>query len=247
MIDRDSDHVFGLVEAPENEKTIEILESAGGSVMRIPAVKMRRIENRAGLKEVAQNLAAFDLVFFADSSSANFFFEILRECVIDPFELDQLIVCAAGEAVAERLRLEQVHSDLILASRNGDISCETIRTYIADNDELRKMKILFLTGTRLASDVAKALRSEVGKVVELDICCAETLPEGDRTKSIALLKGGAVDELVLCSAEDVESLLHLVFPDLPSAILKEIIISATDPIAFQTLREYGFFPKLKKI
>jgi uroporphyrinogen-III synthase len=86
------------------------------------------------------------------------------------------------------------------------------------------------------------LRAENAPVEELPVYKAEISDEPAITRLKTLLKGGALDEFVFSSAEDLLSLRLLVSnADLP-ALLSETRVSAVSEMVFQTLQENDFRP-----
>ncbi len=240
-----ADRVFGLIDSRANKKRIVVLENQGAKVFGFPLPNIRSAGETA-IKEAIKNLKVFDWVFFSDIYTVEIFFEILDSSDIDPFELDELTVCAFGEAVADRLRFVQVHSDVIPAKLDDATIIETLKNYSVEANELSRIKALFLTRNDLGTGFVEVLRSEVEEIMELEIYRAELGESKERAKLIALLKGGAMDEFVFCSAEDVQNLLLFVYPDKLKNILLETEVFATDSITFQSLREHSLDPRLRR-
>ncbi len=240
-----SEKVFGLIDSRSNQKRVVVLENQGAKVFKFP-LPIIRSAGETTIKESLKKLKVFDWVVFSDIYTVEIFFEILGSCDIDPFELDELTVCAFGEAVADRLRFVQVHSDVIPAKLDDAAIIETLKSYTVGADKLSQIKVLFLSSNDLSTGFVKVLRSEVAEIIELKIYRAELGESKDRAKLIALLKGGAIDEFIFCSAEDVQNLLLIVYPEKLNTLLFETEVFATDSITFQSLSEHSLDPRLRR-
>ena len=239
-----SGKVYGLIDTVLNKKYIANLENQGAKVFRFPKCGIERQINEEAIKKSVQNLSDYDWILFADIYAADLFLEIMTECGVDPFELDEMVICAFGDAVADRLRFVQVHSDVIPPERSEQIIFETIKNYVADLDELKNLRVLFLKRTDSYGEIASRLKNEVGELIEISIYQTKGISGIELVKLKTLLKGGVIDEFIFCSAEDVESALHIISPDTFSKVFKGIEVLGTDASTFQALREHDLKPRL---
>lgn len=240
MSDVELKKTYGLVETPLNKNLISRLKQRGENVLIFPAVKAERSElpekQTAFLKKTAQ----FDWTILADVLAADFFIEILSELDVDFFELDNARICAVGEAVADRLRFVQIHADVIPSKINDEAVFSAISDYAGT--ELKDLRFLLVGGNYTGSGVAEKLKSEGAPVEELIIYQAELMDDSAHAKLKSLLKGGAVDEFIFSSPEDLLSLKILFSGESPAEILSEIRVSAASEVVFQTLQEAGLRP-----
>lgn len=240
MPDSELKKTYGLVESPLNKKLIARFEQRGADVLIFPAVKAERLELPEAQKNILKNPARFDWIILTDVLAADFFIEILRELDIDFFELDNSTICAAGEAVADRLRFVQVHSDVIPSK----ISDEAIFSAISDfaGKQLKDLRFLIVCGNYYGSALKEKLNGENALVEELKIYKAGLGDESANAKLKTLLKGGAVDEFIFSSPEDLLSLKILFSGEKTTEILMETRVSAVSEVVFQTLQEAGLRP-----
>ncbi len=235
---------IGMIDTPLNKKKIAQFEDEGVKVLKFPQAIIERVADCEPLLEIARDLSRFDWIIFTDIHTADIFLEIIQENDLDLFELDDLVVCALGEAVVDRLRFMQVHSDVIPASKDDETVLSTIENYVSVSDEFHGAKVLFLKRQDLDLSVGAKLLCIVGELVKLDVYKTDALSTVERARITTLLQSGAIDEFVFCSPDDVESLSQIVYPKSLREILGGISISATDPITFQTLREQSLKPQL---
>src|SRR5215203_2909785 len=111
---------YGLFENALNKKLISVLKQQGEDVLVFPSIKAERLDLTAESVTHLKNLTGFDWIILTDTFAADYFIEVLGELEIDFYELDNVTICALGEAVADRLRFVQVHADVIPSKTNAE-------------------------------------------------------------------------------------------------------------------------------
>ncbi len=172
-------------------------------------------------------LSEFDWVVFPDLHSVDFFLANITE----RFELDELRVCAFGEAVANRLRFSQLHADVIPARLDDDAVFSAISAY----DPPQGANFLIPKEKCASSGLTAVLRESGANAAELPVYEIRESPDFTRLKT--LLLGGAVDEFIFTSPQDVFSLSH--YSNLRSINTR---LSGINETTFQTLAEFGSKP-----
>lgn len=234
----DTAKTYGIFGIGSNRKLIEQLESDGNRVVQFPEVHKKSVELKDQDASVFSGLKEFDWVCFEDVFAVEFFIERLHEFGIEPFELDEVRIAVYGDAVSDRLRFNQLHADVI-SDRNEDARVfELIKQYLFDEGEIDGLKMLFVTRENSKSNFAGLFDEAGADVTKLPIYESEVKESTAKIK--ALFAGGAIDEVFLSSPDEVYDLLTI-FQVNPLATTE---ISTSDQIAFQTLREFGFSPKL---
>jgi uroporphyrinogen-III synthase len=149
------------------------------------------------------------------------------------FELDELRVCACGESISDKLRFQQLHADVIPQKS----FVENVLQAIIDYENPNGLKFLI---AKKGTKIAELLRENGANVEEIETYKEKEIPNFAKLKS--LLKGGAIDEFIFTSPEDVFSLQKY-------ANIKELNIQtiSTNEITFQTLLECGIVSKIQKI
>src|ERR1051326_4167518 len=87
------------------------LERMGARVVSCPTIEIVDPESYALLDQAIENLYGYDWLIFTSVNGVDFFMRRLSALGRDVSELDELRVCAIGEATAVRLREAQVHVD----------------------------------------------------------------------------------------------------------------------------------------
>jgi uroporphyrinogen-III synthase len=222
-----SDHTYGLFRNDINKRLIAKLEEKKADVRLFPAVEPRRLN-----MEQSADPAKFDWIIFCDPHSVEFFLAGVRE----KFELDNLRVCALGEAVADRLRFSQLHADVIPAK----IDPGTVFSAIEGYESPANLRFLIPKESKYKTGLSVLLRNAGAEVEELPVYEIAEISELPRFRS--LLMGGAIDEFIFGSPQDVYDLSFYVNPE-----ALDYKTSAADEATFQTLREFNFRPVPVKI
>jgi uroporphyrinogen-III synthase len=229
----------GVFKNALNKKLIELFKSQGKTVFGFsPPVVKKKALKEAELNAF-KNISSFDWIIFFDIRTVEIFLEILEEMEIDFFELDDVRICSNGEAVADSLRFRQIHSDVIPPKNSSAAVFTAITDYIFDEYELEDLSFLILKAAGDDSKLAGSLKKESAKAVEIEIYEIENRNDPEHTKLKALAVGGAIDELVFNSPEDVFNLAKLIGNENFPQILANIKIQAFNEITGQTLSEFG--------
>jgi uroporphyrinogen-III synthase len=214
-----SDTIHGLFQTPANKAFIAKLEARGLAVLALPQVEVSALEFT-----LAEPLDSFDWMVFRDIYSADFFLTGIGEV----YALDELRVCTYGEAVADRLRFSQVHADIIPAR----IAAEEILSQIAAYDTIAGKRFLIPREKHAAAELASLLKNKNGEVVELPVYEAHKPSELAKWRS--LLLGGAIDNFIFTSPQDVYDLCLFAEPGEINAALQ-----ALDEQTLRALQEFG--------
>lgn len=240
MSDNELKKTYAVIANPLNGRLISELKNKGENVLVFPAVKTEKINLTADVIESIKNIDQFDWLVITDVYAADYFIETLRELAVDFFELDNLNLCALGEAVSDRLRYVQVHSDVIPSNLSAESIFSAISSYAGGN--LENLRFLIIGDSAASSSFPEILKNNQASVLNLPVYRKLDFAETVDVKIITLLKGGAVDEFIFSSAEDIIGLKNLFPNDDLFEMLKEIQIAAATESAFQVLRENGFRP-----
>ncbi len=240
MSDLEIKKTYGLFDNRFNKKLISELQRGGEDSLIFPLLRAVKQELSADDAGCLMNLGEFDWLILTDVLAADFFIESLQALEIDFYELDDLTVCAVGEAVADRLRFVQAHADVIPSKADDEAIFSAIKAYAGA--DLEDLKFLVAGETNAVFPYVEKLAGEKASVRQLAVYRAGFPDETETIKLKALLTGGAVDEFVFSSPEDLLGLKFLLSGANLTAVLSETRISATSEIVYQTLQENGFRP-----
>ena len=232
---------YALLAGPANRKRVLALEQSGAKIFQFAPLEIRPLNVAANSAIIKKNLNRFDWIIFPDVYTVDYFLEILNENEIDLFELDALQVVALGESVADRLRFVQLHADIIPHTVKIEIVLTALIDYLG-KENLAGLNFLFPRETLFNSELKDKLREAGADVTEILIYQAEISEKNISANLKALLKGGAVDEFIVTSAEDVIALKHHLSTENLAEALSEVKISGVDEVSMQTLRENDLRP-----
>lgn len=234
----ESTKTVGIFKNPANKKLIELFRSQNRNVLVFPVIAPKKTDlSKKDLKRL-ENIMIFDWIIFFDIWTVEILLELLEKNEFDLYELDKLRICSNGEAVADSLRFRQIHSDVIPPKNSSKDVFKSISEYAFLEKGVSKTKFLLLKAKERESDLRELLMENSADVVEIGIYEFNNLYKPELSKLKALIYGGAVDEFVFNSPEDVFSFINLVGKDNFRQILSEIKIRAFNEITKQTLLEF---------
>lgn len=228
----------GIFKNPSNKKLIELLKSQGKNVFEFRVLQPKKTDLKNDDLKRLEDIAAFDWIIFSDIWTVEIFLEILEEYGIELFDLDNLRICSNGEAVADRLRFRQIHSDVIPPKNSAKVVFTAVSEYIFEERELSDLSFLIIKANGDDSELADLLAETSSEIIELEVYEIENRNDSEFSKLKALIVGGAVDEIMFNSPEDVFSLYKIIGKNDFVRILTEIEIHAVNEISYQTLREF---------
>lgn len=235
---------------PLNEKLIGRLRGeANVNLIEFPFFSPAPVASDDQTESAIANLSQFDWLVFPDVYAVEFFLERLAAGGIDFFALDDLRVCAAGEAVADRLRFVQLHADVIPTRVDAPGILSAVGDYLSsDEREFENLRILLPKEAASVSPLSRALGEKGSQVTELSAYSLQTVGGAGKglSRLEALLAGGAIDEFVFASPAEVSN-LEIIFRRELKDLLTDARVLASDEITFQSLVERGlrplYFPK----
>jgi uroporphyrinogen III methyltransferase / synthase len=225
---------IGIVKTAKNRKLIENLEKQGNEIVLFP-------EPETDFLKIETNLLSkiydFDWLIFTDLNAVDFFLGLLEENDFSFFELDRLRICALGEAVSDRLRFRQIHSDVIPADIRAQTVVSALANYIFDESEFSRLKFLIIKEANQLSELSGLLSEKNGFVSEMPVYRSVFPDQSQIPKLKAIVLGGGIDEFVFTAPEDVFSVARLFGSGNLAEIFAEIKIAASDEITLQTFNE----------
>ncbi len=217
-----SERAYGLFRNDINKRLIAKLEEQKAKILLFPAPLPAPVNAGQSV-----DLSEFDWIIFPDLYSVDFFLARVRE----RFELDDLRVCALGEAVADKLRFSQLHADVIPAK----VDAGRVFSALAGYEAPENSRFLIPKGSGYKGGFSALLENAGAIVKELPVYETGEIAELSRFKT--LLMGGAIDEFIFSSPQEVFDIRFFIDPE-----NLDCKISAADEIAFQTLQEFDLLP-----
>ncbi|MDQ3321799.1 MAG: uroporphyrinogen-III synthase [Acidobacteriota bacterium] len=237
-----SEKTYALIASPTGKRLVTAIENAGAKVILFPQIKTAPSESNEELIEYLSEVLDFDWLIFFDVLAVDYCLEKLEETTADLFDLDELRICALGEAVADRLRFVQLHADVVPLS----IQTETVFTALTDyigNDRLSGKRFLIIKRKSPEVEIKGKLIERGATAVELEIYETVIKEQNENARLKTLLRGGAIDEFVFSSPEDLIALQDFLAAESIAEMLTDAAISADDDVTFQSLREHNLQPR----
>ena len=231
---------YAIFDAAANRKIIADLRNAEAGVILFPPLVAAKSDLDETATKILETLIDFDWLIFSDVLAVEFALEILQENDFDLYELDELRVCALGEAVSDALRFSSIHSDIITSGINATAVFSELVEYVGES-EIDDLRFLYLTGEADQNDSVGKLRAARREVAELKVYEINKTENSELAKQKTLLIGGAIDEFILTAPTDLIALENYFKVKNLADVFAETVVSATDGVTLQTARERGLW------
>ncbi|HLN99783.1 MAG TPA: uroporphyrinogen-III synthase [Pyrinomonadaceae bacterium] len=214
------------------------LKGYGAEVILCPTIEIRELESYQRLDEAIEHLYGYDWVIFTSVNGVEYFFKRLEASGHDVSELDELKVCAIGDATGERLRDMHVHVDLIPDEFKAEGVFSALERFVGGTAELQGLNILIPRASVARDYLPKALEN-AGARVDVVPAYRTTVPVNlDRGRIGAMLSGGA-DCIAFTSSSTVRNLGRLFDTHDLSGALAGVAVACIGDITATTAADYG--------
>lgn len=214
------------------------LERYGAQVIVCPTIEITDPESYARLDEAIEHLYGYDWLIFTSVNGVDYFFRRLQDRGHDAAIIDELKVCAIGEATAERLRALRVHVDVVPQEFKAEGVFTALERFVGGPQALHGLNIL-LPRASVARDYLPKALEQAGARVDVVPAYRTSLPANlDRGRMSAMLSGGA-DCIAFTSSSTVRNLAQLFDTQDLSQVLDGVVIACIGDITAQTAYEYG--------
>lgn len=215
------------------------LESYGARVVACPTIEIAPPESYAELDDAIENLFGYDWLVFTSANAAEHFMRRFAGSGRDEAELDDLRVCAVGEATAERLADARVHVDLVPQKFQAEGVFEALETYLGGRGRLAGLNFLLPRAAAARDFLPRALEA-AGARADCVTAYRTVRPEStDRARAEALLVGGGVDCVTFTSSSTVRNFAALFDTRDLRALLSGVRVACIGEVTAGTAAEYG--------
>ena len=220
------------------------LKSYGANVVLCPTIEIRALESYERLDEAIEHLYGYDWLIFTSVNGVEYFFQRLKVRDRDVSDLDELKVCAIGEATADKLRDLHVHVDVIPEEFKAEGVFSALERFVGGTQALQGLNVLIPRASVARDYLPKALE-QAGARVDVVPAYRTTLPADlDRGRVAAMLSGSA-DCIAFTSSSTVKNLARLFDTEDLSGALAGVIIACIGDITATTAAEYGLQVKIQ--
>lgn len=214
------------------------LENYGASVIVCPTIEIAEPESYERLDEAIDHLYGYDWLIFTSANAIEFFLRRLVHRGVKVEELDEIKVCAIGQASADKLRDAHVHVDVVPQHAKAEGVFAALREFAGGSDQLRGLNIL-LPRAAVGRDYLPKALADAGARVDVVTAYRTVVPEDlDRGRLSAMLAGSA-DCIAFTSSSTVKNLALLFDTHDLSKVLSGVTIACIGDITSATAAEYG--------
>lgn len=214
------------------------LEQFGAEVMACPTIVINALESYEILDEAIEHLYGYDWLIFTSVNGVDYFFRRLHACGHDTIELDELKVCAIGEATAEQLRDLHVHVDVIPEEFKAEGVFAALERFVGGPENLSNLNVL-IPRASVARDYLPQALEKAGARVDVVPVYQTSLPADlDRGRVLAMLSGKA-DCIAFTSSSTVRNLGQLFDTHDLSEALAGVVVACIGDVTAATAQEFG--------
>jgi uroporphyrinogen III methyltransferase/synthase len=229
--------VVTRAQAQANEFVAE-LEQYGARIMLCPTIEISPLESYELLDEAIEHLYGYDWLIFTSANSVDYFFRRFHGSGHETSELDDLKVCAIGEATAEKLNDLHVHVDVVPDEFKAEGVFAALERYVGGSEGLKNLNMLIPRASVARDYLPKALQ-QAGARVDIVPAYRTSLPADlDRGRVAAMLSGDA-DCIAFTSSSTVKNLAQLFDTQDLGEALAGVVIACIGDVTTATSVEFG--------
>lgn len=229
--------VVTRAQAQANEFVTE-LEQYGARVVVCPTIEISAPESYERLDEAIDHLYGYDWLIFTSVNGVDYFIRRLHASGRETSELDQLKVCAIGEATAEKLRERNVHVDVIPEEFKAEGVFAALERFVGGRDGLKNLNLL-IPRASVARDYLPRALHEAGARVDIVPAYRTSLPADLERGRVAAMLAGDADCIAFTSSSTVKNLGKLFDTQDLSEALAGVVIACIGDITAATAKEFG--------
>ncbi len=215
------------------------LESYGARVVACPTIEIVELESYELLDEAIENLFGYDWLVFTSVNGVEHFMRRLETCGKDAGALDDVRVCAIGDATARSLADVNVHVDVVPEKFQAEGVFAALEEYVGGREHLENLNFI-IPRAAVARDYLPRALEDAGARVDVIAAYRTVRPQTtDRARMEALLVGGAVDCITFTSASTVSNFAQLFDTGDLGNLLRGVAVACIGEITSQTAANYG--------
>ena len=226
------------------DEFVAALEGYGAEVIVCPTIQVKPLSDYARLDEAIEHLYGYDWLIFTSVNGVDHFFERLSQPQRDAHELDEIKVCAIGEATAERLHNLHVHVDVVPAEFKAEGVYAAIVSFVGGEESLRGVNILIPRASVARDFLPKAL-AQAGARVDVVPAYSTSLPDDLDKGHVAAMLSGNADCIAFTSSSTVRNLATLFDTQDLSEPLANVVVACIGDVTTNTANEYGLTVKIQ--
>src|ERR1700754_409113 len=140
------------------------LERYGAKVIVCPTIEIAEPESYERLDEAIDHLYGYDWLIFTSANAIEYFLRRLTARGVKIEDLDEIKVCAIGQASADKLRDAHVHVDVIPSQSKAEGVFAALSEYAGGAEQLHGLNILLPRAAVGRDFLPKALENAGARV-----------------------------------------------------------------------------------
>jgi uroporphyrinogen III methyltransferase/synthase len=214
------------------------LRKYGAEVVLCPTIEITEPDSYERLDEAIDHLYGYDWAVFTSVNGVDYFCRRLESRERPTSDLDELRVCAIGEATAARLTELHIHVDVIPDEFKAEGVFEALKDFVGGVAGLANLNVL-IPRASVARDYLPRNLEAAGARVDVVPAYRTSLPANlDRGRVAALLSGGT-DCIAFTSSSTVKNFAQLFDTHDLSEALTGVVIACIGDVTAKTAAEYG--------
>lgn len=190
--------------AAQSSDFAHALEAYGARVIHFSVIEIVPPDSFAALDAALAELELYDWIIFTSINAVDYFMRRFELANGNLSDLDELRVCAIGDATANRLGDLQIHVDVV---PNDDFNHEGIiaalENYLGGTEALRDLHFLLPRAAHAREHLPRALRQAGAKINVVTAYQTITAHPENRGRVEAMLRGGGIDCLTFTSGSSI--------------------------------------------
>ncbi len=227
------------------EEFTRLLEQYGARVISCPTIEIVDPESYEPLDEAIANLYGYDWLIFTSANGVDYFLGRFLQQNRDVHEIDDLRVCAIGEATATSLREAQIHVDVVPEQFTAEGVFLALENYLGGQPGFKTQNFL-IPRAAVARDYLPRALENAGARVDVVPAYRTVRPETTELGRVgALLEGGAIDCITFTSSSTVTNFAQLFDTSDLSDLLSEVAVACIGDITAATARQFHLEPAIQ--
>lgn len=220
------------------------LEQFGAQVIACPTIEVVEPESFERLDEAIAHLYGYDWLVFTSVNGVDYFLKRFKASGHDVSEIDDLRVCAIGDATSERLREAQLHVDVIPHDFKAEGVFEALTSFVGGHEALSRLNFLIPRAAAARDFLPRALEAAGARVDVVPAYRSKVPDQLDRGRISAMLAGGA-DCIAFTSASTVRNLAQLFDTQDLSVVLEGVVVACIGDVTAETAAEHGLHTEIQ--
>lgn len=226
------------------EEFVAELEKYGARVIVCPTIEISEPESFARLDEALSHLYGYDWLIFTSVNGVDYFFRRFNAHGLEVSEIDELKVCAIGEATAERLRAARVHVDVVPPEFKAEGVFAALVQFVGGREALGGLNFL-IPRAAVARDYLPKTLEDAGARVDVVSAYRTLLPDKQCRGRIAAMLAGGADCIAFTSSSTVRNLAQLLDSNDLSEPLKNVAVACLGDVTASTASEHGLHTEIQ--